>query len=90
MTRKHIVTLLAWALCLFAFVSAVAEGPPRAPRSSRRMRPRGVGAGVGAGGRLGAGPAGRHDGAAGGQHAGGVDGAFGWQHALERPEAACP
>ena len=45
--------------------------------------------GMGAGGRLGAGPAGRHDGAAGGQHAGGVDGAFGWQHALERPEAAC-
>ena len=54
--------------------------------------------GMGAGGRLGAGPAGRQDGAASGRHVGGVDGgaegapadgAFGWQHALEHPEAAC-
>ncbi|OUO88024.1 putative DNA modification/repair radical SAM protein [Gordonibacter sp. An230] len=44
---------------------------------------------LGVGGRLGAGPAGRQDSAASGRHVGGVDGAFGWQHALERPEAAC-
>lgn len=61
------------------------EGPHRPRCGTRRRRT----TGHGAGGRLGAGPAGRHDGAAGGQHAGGVDGAFGWQHALERPEAAC-
>ena len=39
MTRKHIVTLLAWALCLFAFVSAVAAAPPSEPRTSLRMLP---------------------------------------------------
>ena len=44
MTRKHIVTLLAWALCLFAFVSAVAA-PPSEPRTSLRMLPIADGAG---------------------------------------------
>ena len=45
MTRKHIVTLLAWALCLFAFVSAVAAAPPSEPRTSLRMLPIADGAG---------------------------------------------
>ena len=45
MTRKHIVTLLAWALCLFAFVSAVAAAPPSEPRTSLRMPPMADGAG---------------------------------------------
>ena len=39
MTRKHIVTLLAWALCLFAFVSAVAAAPATEQRTSLRMLP---------------------------------------------------
>lgn len=45
MTRKHIVTLLAWALCLFAFVSAVAAAPSPEPRASLRMLPIADGAG---------------------------------------------
>lgn len=45
MTRKHVVTLLAWALCLFAFVSAVAAAPPTESRSPLRMLPLADGAG---------------------------------------------
>lgn len=45
MTRKHIVTLLAWALCLFAFVSAVAAAPATEQRTSLRMLPIADGAG---------------------------------------------
>ena len=45
MTRKHIVTLLAWALCLFAFVSAMAAAPATEQRTSLRMLPIADGAG---------------------------------------------
>lgn len=45
--------------------------------------------GAAASGRLGTAPAGQHGGAANGQRHGNADGAFGWQHALEQPEAAC-
>lgn len=45
MTRKHIITLLAWALCLFAFVSAVAAAPATEQRTSLRMLPIADGAG---------------------------------------------
>ena len=33
MTRKYVVTLLAWALGLFALVSAVSAAPPVQARS---------------------------------------------------------
>lgn len=33
MTRKYVVTLLAWALGLFALVSAVSAAPPAQARS---------------------------------------------------------
>ena len=45
--------------------------------------------GAAADGRLGTGSAAQHDNAANGQRRGNADGAFGWQHALEQPEAAC-
>ena len=45
--------------------------------------------GAATGGRLGTAPAGQHGGRANGQRHGNADGAFGWQHALEQPEAAC-